>query len=127
MSVRDFDVYDLPAMLKVEATTIDPDDPARRIRDESWYQHVREKSYYLFKFFQGHGLLRHRVVEEFADVDGVILKFSDFTPEGQRFVMSQAPDRWQGSFDRPGSKKLPSNVSYLERQLKKMREQEQKH
>jgi len=127
MTQTDFKAYDMPAMLNVEVVIVDPNDPGRQTRDDGWYQRLRETSYYLFKFFQDNGLLRRRVMETFADVDNVILKFSDFTLEGQRFIMSQAPDRWEGSFDRPGSKKLPSNVTYLEKQLKKMREQEQKH
>jgi hypothetical protein len=127
MTQTDFKAYNIPAMLKVEVVTIDPNNPSRETRDESWYQHLRETSYYLFKFFQDNGLLHRRVMENFADVDNVILKFSDFTPEGQRFYKLRAPDRWESSFNRPGSKKLLSNVSYLEKQLKKMREQEQKH
>jgi len=121
----DFKAYDMPAMLKVEVVIIDPNDPGRETRDDGWYQHLRETSYYLFKFFQDNGLLRRRVIETFLDVDNVVLKFSDFTPEGQRFHKSRAPDRWENSFNR--SKKLLSNVTYLEKQLKKMREQEQKH
>src|SRR5689334_9103337 len=113
-------------MMKVDVEIVDPNDPSRKTQDRCWHNRYKETSYYLFKFFQDNGLLRRRVVKNSADVESVILKFSDFTPEGQKYLMSQAPDRWKGSFDRPGSKKLPSNVTYLEKQLKKMREQEQK-
>jgi hypothetical protein len=127
MNAKDFTVYDVPAMMKVEVVRVDPNNPSHKTQDSGWHHRYRERSFHLFKFFQDNGLLRRRVVENFADVENVILKFSDFTTEGQKYLRSQAPDRWKGSFDRPGSKKLPSNVTYLEKQLKKMREQEQKH
>ncbi|HEY2033151.1 MAG TPA: hypothetical protein VGH02_05650 [Rhizomicrobium sp.] len=117
----------MPALLGVEATRPDPNAPEMRIKDESWYAAAREMSYYLFRFFQDNELLRRRVVESLTDVDKVILMFSDFTPEGQDFIMSQAAERWKASFDRPGSKKAIWDVSYLERELQKSRRLRSKH
>jgi hypothetical protein len=114
----DFIVYDMPVMLSRRVTRLDPVDPSKSVRDESWYESVRQKMSTLFSFFEKKGLLRDS--GSLAAVQDVVLRFSDFSDRGQRFIMSQAPDKWLASFDRPGSKKKPTDVSYLEKQLAKL-------
>ena len=116
---RDFTVYNMPQLREREVWRWDSSDPPKRERDETWYLSVRETMSNLFKFFEAHGLL----LVPLLDIDQVVLRFSDFTKVGQTFVKSGAPDRWLGSFDRPGSKKLKSDVSYLEKQLAKLLQQ----
>lgn len=118
---KDFNVHNMPAMLARTVTRPDERDPSKWVRDEAWYESVREMYFHLFMFFQDHSLLTKRVVESRKDVDLVVLRFSDFTVEGKAFVMSKAPHKWLGSFDRPGSKKKLSDVSSLEKHLSKLR------
>src|ERR1041385_6908228 len=110
---KDFSVYDMPSMLSRRVTKPDVNDPNKWVRDESWYDSVLRKSFVLFKFFQDNGLLKRIVVDQLSDTEKVVLRFSDFTPDGQALIMSQAPDKWDASFDRPGSKKNYEDVSYL--------------
>src|SRR5215469_1890248 len=117
-SSKDFIVYNMPGMLAAEVTRPDPHHPTKKIRDESWYESVQQKMAALFAFYESHGLLRH--ADPLPTVDKVVLKFSDFTQLGQRFLMSAASDRWLASFDRPGSKRKPTDVGYLEKQLNKL-------
>jgi hypothetical protein len=116
-----FVVFNMPTMMGRKVTRPSEIDATKWIKDESWYASVREKMYYLFTFFQDYGLLHRKVVYAPSDVDTVILRLSDFTDEGQAFVLSQAPDRWLGSFDRPASKKKRSDTSYLVRELYRQR------
>jgi len=118
---KDFAVHDMPSMMNTKVTRPDERDTDQWVRDEVWYQSIRQMFFALFKFYQNHGLLKTPAVRALGDTDTVVLRFSDFTPEGQAFVMSQAPDRWLSSFDRPGSKKNPDDVRYLEKQLDKLR------
>lgn len=121
MEKKDFMVYSMPAMLSTKVWRPDPNDATKYIRDEGWYERQREQKFHLFSFLQAHGLTRRPLLKDFADVDGVILMFSDLTEEGQAFIMSQATERWLGSFDRPGTKKKPSDVRYLEKKLAELR------
>ena len=75
----------------------------------------------LVSFFRDNRLLN---VEVDSDISNLVLHFNDFTEEGKQFVKSGAPDKWLASFDRDPTK--PSaDVSYLERQLKRLRRQGQ--
>lgn len=120
-SGQDFIVHNVPALMSRQVTRPADDDPNKWIKDESWYESVRETLFHLFSFFQNQALLHRKIVARPSDVDAVILRLSDFTDEGQAFVMSQVPHKWLTSFDRPGSKKQRSDISYLERELEKRR------
>jgi hypothetical protein len=120
-STKDFVVYDMPKMLGRKVTRPSEIEPTKWVTDESWYESVRDKSYHLFMFFQNNGLLLRPVVSNPRDVDRVVLRLDDFTDEGKGFIMSQAPDKWLASFDRPGSRKQNSDVRYLEQKLKQLR------
>ena len=113
-------MYNMPAMLRREVYFLD--EGGDRVRDESWYASVRERFFHLFKFYQVHELLKKKVVDTMCDTDSVELFLSDFTEAGQAFLRSQADDRWLASFDRSASKKKSGDVSYLEKQLQKLRQ-----
>jgi hypothetical protein len=115
---NDFVVYNMPGMLSREVRKPDPFDPTKWVRDEAWYESIREKMATLFTFYRSHGLLRH--ADSLPAVDKVVLNFSDFSELGQRFIRSGAADRWLASFDRPGSRRGATDDSYLERQLTKL-------
>lgn len=123
MSAQDFNVYNMPEMLGRVVQKQDSNHPEKLIRDESWYRVTRETFFYLFKFLQDKELARRKLVTAMEDVDSVVLRFSDLTVEGQAFVKSRADERWFSSLDRSGSKKKPFDVSYLEKQLEKLRSQ----
>lgn len=118
---QDFVVHNMPAMMSRQVKRQADTDPNKWIVDESWHESVRETYFHLFLFLQDYGLVRRKIVSRPSDVDAVILRLSDFTDEGRAFVMAQVPHKWLASFDRPGSRKLRSDVSYLERELKKQR------
>ena len=52
-------------------------------------------------FFQEYGLLRTH--KKPADIGSLVLWYSEFTDEGQAFLLSQAVERWLGSCDRKGT------------------------
>ncbi|HEY3654735.1 MAG TPA: hypothetical protein VGL34_07075 [Steroidobacteraceae bacterium] len=112
---KDFVVYNMPGMLSRRVTRQDPIDPKNRVPDESWYNSVCEKMAVLFAFYTKHSLIGDPRL--LRDVDKVVVKFSDFSSLGQKFIMSGASDRWLAAFDRPGSQKELSDVRYLEKQL----------
>ena len=120
MTTKDFNVYNMPGILAREVQRQDPADASKWIRDEQWYSSTRETFYNLFRFFQERQLVVRQLVESPDDVDKVVLKFSELTPRGQAFVKSRADERWLMSFDRPGSKKVPSDWTYLDKQLQKI-------
>jgi hypothetical protein len=123
MSAKDFSLYHMPDMLAREVRRQDPSDAGKWIRDEEWYSAVREKFYNPFMFLQERKLVVRRLVESQGDVDRVVLKFSELTDLGQAFVKSRVDERWLASFDRPGTKKVPSDWTYLDKQLHKIRTQ----
>ena len=117
---KDFVVYNLPGMLSRKVTQRDPVDQERWIVDDGWYKSVIERMTVLFSFYIKHGLIREP--QSLGTTATVVLRFSDFSSRGQRFIKFGASDRWLASFDRPGSKKDPHDVRYLEKQLKRIDE-----
>lgn len=116
---KNFVVYHMPGMLDRVVTKPDPNNPAGRIRDDEWYESTRQKMYALFEFFKRNDLIAGNVV--LTPLEEVVLRINDFSGLGQKFIMSQAPDKWLASFDRPGSKKDNADVTYLEKQLAKLK------
>jgi hypothetical protein len=117
--MKNFSVYNMPGMLDRIVTKPDPSNPANRIRDYEWHETLRRRMAALFLFFEKNGLLIPTVV--LPDVSEVVLRFDDFSELGKKFIMSQAPDKWLGTFDRPGSKKKDSDVGYLQKRLEKLK------
>ena len=120
----DFIVYDMPGMLGGRVVKRDPSDPSKWVRDESWYESVRQQMSTLFAFHVRNGLLRNPA--PLPDVEKVVLRMSDFSELGQRFVRTCAADKWLASFDRPGSKKDRTNTAYLEKQLAALKQKDTK-
>lgn len=121
---KDFIVYDMPSMLNRRVTKQDPNDAAKWITDVTWYESVRQKMSTLFAFYRQRGLLRDP--SALQETDNVVLRFSDFSEIGRKFLMTTASDKWLASFDKPGSKKDLRDVTYLERQLARLVEKERK-
>lgn len=106
---------DLPGLLSRVVKRQDPTDKTRWIRDESWYASVKAKYNSLFKFLSDNSLLNKHF--DLSEIDRLVITEGDLTPLGVKLFSSGAVDRWFSSFDRPSSKKLSTNVRYLERQL----------
>lgn len=121
---KDFIVYDMPGMLNRRVTKQDPDDPAKWISDETWYESVRQRMSTLFAFYRERGLLRDP--SALQDTDHVVLRISDFSEIGRKFLMTTASEKWLASFDKPGSKKDVTDITYLDRQLARLVERGRK-
>lgn len=61
------------------------------------------------------GLLRDNIQARRVTLDQVILKLSDFTEEGQDFIMSNAIGKWLGACDRKSNDLLKCGASEEER------------
>jgi hypothetical protein len=116
---KDFIAFNVPGMLSRKVTIYDNADPTIGRRDDGWYERVATRYRAVSEFFATNELLRNP--EKLPTADQMVLRLSDFTALGQEFVMSGAADRWLASFDRPGSKKKLTDVTYLEKQLLKLR------
>ena len=117
----DFSIVDMPSLMKVTVRKESPDDPDKFVEDDgSWHRDVRITYSSLLKFFEDNKLLINPVTT--TNIDEVVINLSDLSEIGQKLVWAQSIDRWLASFDRPGSKKAPDDVRYLEKALKKLRE-----
>jgi hypothetical protein len=112
---NDFVVYNMPGILSRRATKLDPLNPSKWIPDEDWEGSVRIEFSALFDFYVRQGLLTRPA--PLPEVAKVVLRMSDFSDLGQRFIKTEAPDKWLAASDRPGSKKDPTDVAYLEERL----------
>jgi len=61
-----------------------------------------------------------REVDAPITIDPTASSSSELTDPGKAFVKSRADERWLMSFDKPGSKKVPSDWTYLDKQLQKI-------
>ena len=113
-----YKVVDVPSMLSREVAIQDQSNPATWIRDDAWYNNVKEIYTNLLHFFVSNSLLEDDIA--CSDIDSLVLKFSDFNQLGQKFINTGADERWLSSFDRPGSKKAFSDVRYLEKALRQI-------
>lgn len=116
MDKRDFLYLNVPALLKAEAWIVQPDG---EVEDEEWKRTNERRLYAEALFYHENNLLREE--RNIDDWRGWTLSFSDFTAEGQRFLLADYPDKWHAAWDRNPTK-VPSDVRYLQRKLKKMRE-----
>jgi hypothetical protein len=118
-SNTDYTVIDMRTHLSRSALVQDPYDSSRWIKDDEWYE--RQKTIYsaLYRFFREHGLLKD-VLQETA-IEDLIVKYSDFTDEGKRFLKSGGMDNWLASFDRRSSDTPVEDTSLLARHLRKLR------
>lgn len=91
--------------------------------DPSWHQSISRWTTTQVEFFKSHKLLRKGAAAWTASAESAVIRFFDFTPEGQDFIMSQAVEKWLASCDRRKDPAAYSDSSGLERRLKKFREQ----
>lgn len=90
--------------------------------DPGWRRTISQCTTTQVEFFKSHELLRKDAAAWSVTVENAIIRFSDFTPEGQGFIMSQAVEKWLASCDRKKDPAAYSDPSGLERRLKKFRE-----
>lgn len=119
MSQADFKHLNVPALLGRKAWAVSQTGDGGLVEDAGWTGRLSERLSQLVLFFRNHGLLN---VEVGSDISELVLCFSDFTEVGKRFIKSGAPDKWLASFDRDPTKPC-ADVSYLERQLTRIRKQ----
>lgn len=120
MSEKDFTYLNIPSLLDQKVWIKLPGEEGGPLLDTSWNERNARQLRSLVEFFRDNGLLKEGVIKQGTDIMTLVLRFSDFTEEGQRFIMSGAPDRWSASFDRNPSKS-DSDVSYLAGKLKALR------
>lgn len=120
MVESDYKVYNLPALLNRSVKKQDPADSSKWIVDSDWYRDIREKYFALFQFLQSNKLVSRKLVTTIDDVSNVVVRHSELTDFGRRFVKSGIDERWLKSFDRPGSKKEFSNVAYMQKAIEKL-------
>ena len=120
LDTADFKRFNMPALLSRQVKKVDPVDPTKWVRDKDWYQEIREKYFYLFRFLEENELSKRPLPRRVEDVDEVVVFDSDLTDVGRALLKSGAVERWLKSFDKPGSKKQWANVSYLIEALRKI-------
>lgn len=114
----DYKLIDVPSMLSRDVRKRDPTNPSRWVKDETWYENIRQIYTTLVRFFLDHELLKNAV--NTSSIDSVVIMFSDLNDAGKLLVKSGADERWLNSFDRVGSKKEFSDVRYLEKALRNL-------
>lgn len=67
--------------------------------------------------FRKHNLIRHDADALRAGVEQAVVRFSDYTPEGQAFVRTGAVDKWLAACDRKGSLQAYEDPMPLERRI----------
>ena len=86
-----------------------------------WREKVNALASTEISFFVKEGLIRETARALIGSVQDAVIRFSDFTEEGQDFVKSQAVERWLGACDRKGTVEAYRDPSGLERRLEKFR------
>ena len=109
MSSRDFVYLHVPKLLSHYSNPT-----------AGWTERVRALAETQFSFFQANNLLRSDF-ERPQHIATLVLRFSDFTEEGQAFLMSQAVERWLASCDRKGTPEAFRDASGLHSRLSKFR------
>jgi hypothetical protein len=114
----DYKVIDMPSTMSTEVKMLSSGSDKLWVRDDGWYDQVRDIYSNLIKFLAEKNLVTSNI--DLSLVDEAVIMFSDLTEVGQALVLSGATDNWLGSFDRPGTNKSPSNIDSLVRALKKL-------
>lgn len=86
-----------------------------------WRRRVLAYAATEISFFSQHGLINESAAALRVPAEKAVIRFSDFTPEGQDFIMSQAVERWLGSCDRKGTIEAYQDPSGLVQRLNKFR------
>lgn len=74
------------------------------------------------RFFENEGLLRPDQVPSTSSIETCVLRFHDFTSEGQAFLKSGAVERWLGACDRIGTVDAYKSDKGLRTRLLRFRE-----
>lgn len=86
-----------------------------------WADKVRALARTQISFFAENGLIYPTAAALADTVENAVLMFSDFTPEGQAFVKSQAVERWLSTCDRKGTVDAYKDPSVLTSRLLRFR------
>lgn len=68
--------------------------------------------------FQKYGLIRHDAEALRMPIEKAVVRFSDYTPEGQALVRSGAVEKWLKACDRKGSVEAYADPALLERRVR---------
>ena len=115
MDRQDFVFLNMPGLLERKAQTLDRATGEFRESPE-WAARFQARLHALVGFLLENGLVRGDVTEDLASL---VLRYSDLTERGRKFVMTGATDRWLASFDRKPDKPA-TDVAYLVKQLAKI-------
>lgn len=109
---RDFSYVDVPAMLNHYSN---PSENWRRIVLDSYRAEVT--------FYKSNNLIRKTARAWNMPIEETVINFSEFTDEGQKFIMSLAVEKWRQAQDRGRLKNtsIDSDGSGLDLRLKKFR------
>ena len=83
-----------------------------------WHAKVVALATTQLSLFQKHGLIRHDSEALGMPIEKAVVRFSDYTPEGQAFVRSGAVDKWLTACDRKGSVEAYEDPALLERRIR---------
>ena len=83
-----------------------------------WRAKVMAFSKTQLDLFRKHKLIREDAEALHTPVEQVVVRFSDYTPEGQAFVRSGAVDKWLAACDRKGSLQAYEDSAPLERRIR---------
>ena len=86
-----------------------------------WEETARSLCQTQIDFFRDHGLLEPHATALHCALEKAIVRFSDFTPEGQEFIMTAATDKWLKACDRKQTVEAYKDPSGLVRRLTKFR------
>jgi RHS repeat-associated protein len=88
-----------------------------------WEIERMKYSWFLFyKFFQDNGLTTRKLVDTTDDMDSLIVRVGDFTPDGEEiYRFAAAEERYSNALDR-GTQPEKAVKTILERDFKKLRE-----
>lgn len=118
---KDFIMHDMSTTLSREVHILEPHQKwsEEGRPDLDWYRETLEINFHLFQFYQDHDLVKKKpIVTDLESARSVILRYSDFTERGQRFIMSQATEKWKGTiYRRKNPKPGDFNIKYLQRKL----------
>lgn len=89
--------------------------------DAQWNDIVRRWTKTQIEFFKANGLLQADAPVWSTPAEKAVIRFHEFTPEGQDFVMSQAVEKWLATCDRAGDPAAYADASGLDRRLRKFR------
>ncbi|WP_150131443.1 hypothetical protein [Caulobacter mirabilis] len=88
---------------------------------EEWVEKVYSLAQTQISFFVENGLISPSAAVLTSPIETAVLMFSDFSPEGQAFLKSQAVERWLSACDKKGTIDAYRDSSGLTSRLAKFR------